>query len=102
MMADSFINLAIAGTVLGVISTSMGIIVICIGPKAFKDYIIDYYNFMWWHPYFGVRRYEWLRDEVEKTSNSYGKLKSTDDIFRKVFQTWDPPISWVHYKELFV
>ena len=37
-------DLAVTGLILGLLSSAMGILIVCIGPKALKDYMIEWYN----------------------------------------------------------
>lgn len=96
-MAGIIENFAIAGTVLGVITTAMGIIVICVGPKAVKDYVLELYSEMWWHSFFGAARYKWLLNETIKSTKYAGATTARlalftriDIILRTVLDTWDP------------
>ena len=96
-MAGIIENFAIAGTVLGVIATAMGIIVICVEPKAVKDYVLELYSEMWWHSIFGAARYKWLLKETIKstkyaqaTSAREARFTRIDIILRTVLDTWDP------------
>ena len=71
-MATSIENFAIAGTVLEVLTTSIGFLVICIGPKAVKDYVIDLFTDMWRHSIFGAARYKWILCKMIKSSRNVG------------------------------
>ena len=68
----------------------MGIIILIFGPKAFKDYVYDCFKYMKWQSFFGAERYNWLLQDVEKSSQGVGDIMRIDDIFREVLRTWNP------------
>ena len=91
--SDSSRGLAIAGTVLGVTSTAMGVIILIFGPKAFKDYVLDSLKYMKWQSFFGARRYNWLLRDIEKNEDGEENSGRIDAILRKVLRNWDPLVS---------
>jgi hypothetical protein len=83
-------NLALAGTVLGVISVSMGILILLVGPKPLIHYLIRALNLMWWNSIWGNYRYDWLKTEAERRGRLRKDSKKLDEIYLQVMDTWNP------------
>ena len=90
MSTDIIRNFAVAGTVLGTISTAMGILTICFGPKALKDWIVDMYKRMWWQPVFGNLRYQWIVETMENYVANQHDATQIETPLRYVLNTWNP------------
>lgn len=83
-------ELAVAGTVLGVVSTVLLIIVVIVGPKPLIEYIRLTWIYMWWQDIFGTWRYKWLRCEISKKGMTKTNDIDLSYVCRKVLYSWDP------------
>ena len=63
-------------------STVMGIIIVIFGPKAFKYYICDCFNW--------CRNIQLVTARCRNSSQGVRNIMRIDDIFRQVLRTWNP------------